>query len=68
MVGAEADREAVVARLSELITVVLVQMGPLRFEIGHLGGRVGRALRVATTIEAAAREAVELFPELRRVM
>lgn len=62
------ERERVVHRLSEHLTVALSYCGPLRDEINLLRGNRSAALDTLATLELAVAAAVKLFPDLRRVL
>jgi hypothetical protein len=65
LVSAADERERVVHRLAELLTVALSNAGIVRAEAPKLTA-VGKA--AMDDLEVALRKAAELFPELRRVM
>lgn len=64
------ERERVIHRLAGLLTVTLANCAPLLDELTLLkgGAAMQPALDILVDIESAARQAVQLFPELRRVV
>lgn len=65
--GAAAERAEILHRLAETLTVALANCGPLADEIEILKGG-SAALVILGDIQLAVGRAVDLFPELRRVI
>lgn len=64
--GAAAERERVIHRLAELLTVALSNVHIVRAEVGPKITVAGRA--ALDDMAVALQQAVTIFPELRKVM